>query len=507
MKTNIQTSTYSQWKHLLVVLLLGLMSTSVTGASYYNKYYDDAVSSGSNTDDDFIDLSSIDLDQVSLMPVSCVNYNNGNMIKFQLFSSSNNFQCHNNNLGTFVVSISHYMRAYFNYQALIRGSDFKLPSDAGYLNCVLLQQTAYTDTKLYAKIGCLERDTYTSTKLAVHVYTDKQCSEPYDDGQSGETRASRGYNINGYRFSPKVSFRPPFYSCLSCKPSEIASSFSRKKTFWYDDDAAASGQQIQKFFDDWLDDYFLNDDKYFEVQKYVGNEKVYSKEDDDDFYTIDDDRRLEEVEQDKMQMQQKQQHGARNLIGKTLELQAAEGELESFEREFWTEQKEIRELGQYNKGYISDDDTKVQSWNICKKLYQYGVWCDEYCRSLDTFRIDQWSASDVLLLFVMLSFMFSMMLLILAKRVKAFEKAAIYGDDELDKAGIAPVMLASIFGVIFLVIIILAALRFVNETLVCAVVTCILLFTYMLKMTLFQTDEPLLGKKKRKDFYNGGLYT
>lgn len=328
MKTNIQTSTYSQWKHLLVVLLLGLMSTSVTGASYYNKYYDDAVSSGSNTDDDFIDLSSIDLDQVSLMPVSCVNYNNGNMIKFQLFSSSNNFQCHNNNLGTFVVSISHYMRAYFNYQALIRGSDFKLPSDAGYLNCVLLQQTAYTDTKLYAKIGCLERDTYTSTKLAVHVYTDKQCSEPYDDGQSGETRASRGYNINGYRFSPKVSFRPPFYSCLSCKPSEIASSFSRKKTFWYDDDAAASGQQIQKFFDDWLDDYFLNDDKYFEVQKYVGNEKVYSKEDDDDFYTIDDDRRLEEVEQDKIEMQQKQQHGARNLIGKTLELQAAEGELE-----------------------------------------------------------------------------------------------------------------------------------------------------------------------------------
>jgi hypothetical protein len=240
---------------------------------------------------------------------------NGHMIKFELFESSNNLQCHTNNLGTFVVSISHYMRAYFNYQALIRGQDFKLPSDAGYLNCVLLQQTAYSDTKLYAKIGCLERDTYTSTKLSVHVYTDKQCSTPYDDGQS----SSGGYNINGYHFSSKVSFRPPFYSCHTCKPSEIASSFSRKKTYWYDDDAAANGQQIHKYFDDWLDDYFLNDDAYFTVQQYVGNEKKYQRDDDDDFYTVDDDGK---------------RRGTRNLVGSTKnkkekrEFEAAEGELE-----------------------------------------------------------------------------------------------------------------------------------------------------------------------------------
>ena len=47
--------------------------------SYYNKYYDEGGNGGDdgyygkNADDDFIDLSYQDFDQVSLMPVSCVN--------------------------------------------------------------------------------------------------------------------------------------------------------------------------------------------------------------------------------------------------------------------------------------------------------------------------------------------------------------------------------------------------------------------------------------------------
>ena len=98
-----------------------------------------------------------------------------------------------------------------------------------------------------------------------------------------------------------------------------------------------------------------------------------------------------------------------------------------------------------------------------------------------------------------------MMMLIIAKRVKAFEKASIYGDEGIEQAGISPTFLAGGFGFVFLIIIILAVLRFVNETLVCAVVTCILLFTYMLKITLFETEEPLLGKKKQSDYYGGGL--
>ena len=33
-----------------------------------------------------------------------------------------------------MVSIAHYMRAYFNYQALTHGNDFTLPGDVGFLN-------------------------------------------------------------------------------------------------------------------------------------------------------------------------------------------------------------------------------------------------------------------------------------------------------------------------------------------------------------------------------------
>ena len=57
------------------------------------------------------------------------------MIKFDFYDSSEgSYQCHFNHIGSFVVSIAHYMRAYFNLQALTAGQDFQLPGDAGYLN-------------------------------------------------------------------------------------------------------------------------------------------------------------------------------------------------------------------------------------------------------------------------------------------------------------------------------------------------------------------------------------
>jgi len=56
------------------------------------------------------------------------------MIKFQMFDTANSYQCHFAEISTFVVSIAHYMRAYFNYQALTYGRDFELPYDAGYVN-------------------------------------------------------------------------------------------------------------------------------------------------------------------------------------------------------------------------------------------------------------------------------------------------------------------------------------------------------------------------------------
>ncbi len=109
----------------------------------------------------------------------------------------------------------------------------------------------------------------------------------------------------------------------------------------------------------------------------------------------------------------------------------------------------------------------------------------------------------------MCGFMGTMMMLIFAKRVKAYEKAAIYGEEGMEQAGMSPTIVAGGFGFVLFLIFILALLRLVNETLVCAVVVCILLFTYMLKITLFETQEPLLGRKKKKgsDYYGGGLYT
>ena len=56
------------------------------------------------------------------------------MIKFAFFESDKSYQCHFAEIGTFVVSIAHYMRAYFNYQAIVLGNQFELPGDAGYLN-------------------------------------------------------------------------------------------------------------------------------------------------------------------------------------------------------------------------------------------------------------------------------------------------------------------------------------------------------------------------------------
>jgi len=281
---------------------------------------------------------------------------------------------------------------------------------------------------------------------------------------------------------------------LTCKPSEISSSFSKRGTYWYDDDAASNGKQIYKYFDDWLDDYFLQDDAYFVVQKYTNNEKKYDKVDDDDFYTLDDDdgRRM--------------LTGTVNREKNKKELSAVDGQLEVFEQEFWKENEGIRELGNNKKYY--NDDGNIKYWNMCKKVYKYGVWCDEDCRALDTFRIDEWSSSDIFLLVVMCAFMSSMMMLIFAKRVKAYEKAAIYGDEGLEKAGVSPTTLAGVFSFVFLLIIIFALLKLVNETLVCAVVTCILLFTYMLKITLFETQEPLLNKKNKvDDYYAGSLFT
>jgi hypothetical protein len=66
----------------------------------------------------------------------------------------------------------------------------------------MLKETAKSQYPLYAKIGCQHRGTYTSTKLQLIVYTDKQCSKVYG-GENNEAN-SDGYDLNGYFLSNKV---------------------------------------------------------------------------------------------------------------------------------------------------------------------------------------------------------------------------------------------------------------------------------------------------------------
>ena len=166
----------------------------------------------------------------------------------------------------------------------------------------MLKETSKYDYPLYAKIGCRHRDTYTSTKLQLIVYKDKQCSMPYSDDET----KSDGYDISGYfmsnkvsslhpwlgggecgggprapifirpppnlppptekmggegicgahstfessqsdldtRSSSQVSFRPPFYSCQGCHPEQVSDSFSTRYSAWYDDDyISTTGQK------------------------------------------------------------------------------------------------------------------------------------------------------------------------------------------------------------------------------------------------------------------------
>jgi hypothetical protein len=235
------------------------------------------------------------------------------MIKFEMFETENSYQCHFSQIGVFVVSIAHYMRAYFNHLALEQGKDFSIPSDAGYLNCILISSgnnnnnnngesdnTMETAKPLYAKIGCMERETFTSTKLQLHVYTDSQCSVPYDDGQTGRYHASRGYLLENARneqflFPTKVQFRPPFYTCQSCTVDQISETFNKKSGSWYDDDYisqngqkannnnsnnngnaneenddAANDDQAQQNADDQAADDYYRDDTYMSA-----NDDIY----------------------------------------------------------------------------------------------------------------------------------------------------------------------------------------------------------------------------------------
>lgn len=153
-------------------------------------------------------------------------------------------------------------------------------SHTGYMlvQCVQLGGSGHNGMPLYAKIGCMERETFTSTKLQLRVYTDNQCSQSYDDGQTARQRATKGYQIGGMYFPTKVSFRPAFYSCLSCAPEDVSGTFNKRSNNWYDDDYisknnAKQGQGDQDNNQNKNDDYYK--DNYFDDHYMAANDDVY----------------------------------------------------------------------------------------------------------------------------------------------------------------------------------------------------------------------------------------
>jgi hypothetical protein len=106
---------------------------------------------------------------------------------------------------------------------------------------------------------------------------DAQCSIPYDDYQTPRERARKGYKVGEMYIPTKISFKPPFYSCLTCQPDEISNTFNKKNGNWYDDDSInqysknnnANDKQQQQD-DRYQDDYF--DDKYLAANDDVTND-------------------------------------------------------------------------------------------------------------------------------------------------------------------------------------------------------------------------------------------
>ncbi|KAL7549908.1 hypothetical protein ACHAWF_013167 [Thalassiosira exigua] len=427
--------------------------------------------------------------------------------------------------------------------------------------CVMLKETANDEQPLYAKIGCQHRDTYTSTRLQLHVYKDAQCSQAYggdgdddEDGDGEDQGNGDGYDLDGYFISNKVSFRPPFYSCQSCIPEQVSNTFSKQYSAWYDDDYISTNGQRQKYNADDdananaqddqaaanaddananADDADANDDDgaYYQQNDDYGNSgyddanyaaaaddaynNAYNNDDaaaanddaadqnnvyvnyddhvyynyqshDDDFYALDDDnarRGLRRLER-------------RGEIDAGHSLSAKDAK-EAYEADFEQEMSLIRRR-------LEDADeanyNNIATWNMCQRVHKYGMWCDTGCQALDTFRVDEWSRSDIFLLVIMCIFMGAMMLLVFAKRVKAYERAAMWGDEPgAPNPGLPPCAMLMLFGIVFMIIVVLAALKFVNETLVFAVVTCVLLFIYMLKLTLFESRKQVFlpGRSSR----------
>ncbi len=120
---------------------------------------------------------------------------NGHMIKFQYFEKSSSLNCHFKNLGTFVVSIAHYMRAYFNYQALTHGNDFMLPGDVGFLNVSDFWLPSIVPVPYQHPISPIARNSL-SPRLYSVCHAQGNCQEPISALRQNRMSTPRNIHVD-----------------------------------------------------------------------------------------------------------------------------------------------------------------------------------------------------------------------------------------------------------------------------------------------------------------------
>lgn len=258
------------------ILILGLLLL-VSSPYYYKTLFVDAETVYTSDDKVHTDASQLGLTKASIYPLSCTDYKGKPLIKYELYAQSYKAQCSSKPIGTYVTSLHRFMNSYWNYQALEQGDQFTLPSDFAYLNYCLGTNEFVNGKKIYAKIGCAQKEKFASVKLRVYMYEDNVCTIPYEDGQSISQRISHGYQINGNTYSTEVSFRPPFYSCEHCTPT-ISDSFEKEN--WHDDDSVNPANMNQNVADDkyLVDDYVAKYSKHENRNRRILSEMKLSEE-------------------------------------------------------------------------------------------------------------------------------------------------------------------------------------------------------------------------------------
>jgi len=159
---------------------------------------------------------------------------------------------------------------------------------------------------------------------------------------------------------------------------------------------------------------------------------------------------------------------------------------ETFESQFYSEirlqQRRLEEEEDNN------NNKNKKNWNMCSRLIKYAIVCDENCQAISNFNNNEWSDSDRDLLVMLILANVVMMVIIFHRRIKMSHSfKSEFFDRHNPRTSLSVLLL--VFVGIFVVIGVLAALRFVNETLVFSIVSCFCLFGYMLKLTL-KYSEP-----------------